>query len=157
MLKNVIYLILLISIIISCCNEHDEDSGIIKSDYAIGGTYNFDGNSYNVDNDCLLTPDTACIRNDSIYKSLFKIDSSSYCKAAILPTIDFNKYSILVNRKSTSGRVYFHRNVIVDSINKTIIYQISTTYCHCIDICFSKASNIVLVPAISMDYKIIYK
>jgi hypothetical protein len=142
---------------ISCCNEHNEDSGIIKSDYTIGGTDNSNGLNYNVDIRCLLTPDTACIRNDSVYKALFKIDSTSECKNAILPTIDFNKYSLLVNRKSVSGNVYFHRNVFIDSINKTITYQISLEYCHCADMCHSEESNIVLVPAISKDYKIIYK
>jgi hypothetical protein len=141
----------------SCCNEHNEDSGIIKSEYILGGSNTLGGSNYNVDIDCLITPDTACIRNDSEYKELFRIDSVSYCKNATLPSIDFNKYSLLVNRKSILGRVYFHRNVVVDSLNKIITYQISIQYCRCIDVCHSQESNIVLVPAISKDFRIVYK
>ena len=150
MLKNVIYLVLLISIIISCCSEHDEDSGIIKGDYRISDDFT------NIE--CLKTPDTACIRNELKYRDLFVIDTSAHvCKNMVLPTIDFNKYSLLVNRKNTRGNLYFHRNVIVDSINKIITYQISTTSCFCADVCESNNLNIVLVPSISSDYKIIYK
>jgi hypothetical protein len=148
MLDRIIFLTLISISLISCCHESDDNSGIIRRNYTIGGIN---------DINCLLTPDTACIRTDSEYRALFTIDSSSYCGTAILPEIDFSKYSLLVNRKNTLGRVYFHRLVTVDSTNRTITYEITETYCKCIDVCSSNESNIVLVPAISNDYRIIYK
>jgi hypothetical protein len=134
----------------SCCHEQDDNSGAILTDYKIGADYFYPH--------CLTTPDTACIRDDSSYRESFIIDTTCYnAKNLTLPTIDFSKYSLLVNRKFWSGRVYFQRNVTVDSINKIVTYQITTTSCFCPDKCESFALNIVIVPRISNDYKVIYK
>lgn len=134
----------------SCCNENDENSGIILSDYKIGTDYFY---PY-----YLITPDTACIRDDLTYRTKFVIDTTcNNCKNVTLPEIDFSKVSLLVNRKTIHGRTYFHRDVTVDSISKIITFQITTTGCYCPDKCESLDLNIVIVPKISDDYKIIYK
>ena len=141
--------ILLIPAFYSCCHEHGDDEGIILSLYKIS-----DGPSHA---NCLKTPDTACIRTDSELTALFVLNTTSDgCSGLSLPTIDFNKYSLLVNRKKTGGRIFFHRNVKVDSANKTVTYQITTTKCFCPDKCANDALNIVVVPKIGNDYKIIY-
>jgi hypothetical protein len=135
----------------SCCNEHDDNNGIIVSDYKIEGDYE---DTYY----CLKTPDTACVRDNLTYKTLFVVDTiSNNCKRLILPSIDFSQYSLLVNRKWTNGNIYYHRNVTVDSLNKTVTFQISTSSCFCPDKCSRFDLNIVIVPKISSDYKIIYE
>jgi hypothetical protein len=139
-----------INLLISCCNEHDDSSGIIVSDLQIG--------DYWQGSDCLNLPDTVCIREDSAYQRIFKIDSTiSTCKGIVLPSIDFNKNSILIYQKNGGGRIFFHRNVQVDSAKKVVIYSISTTRCFCADKCENADQNIVVVPKIGRDYKIEYK
>jgi hypothetical protein len=134
----------------SCCNEKDTNSGIILSDYKIDTDYFY---PY-----YLITPDTACIRDDLAYRTKFIIDTAcNKCKDLTLPEVDFSKVSLLVNRKSIGGRTFFHRDVTVDSANKTITFRITTTGCFCPDKCESFDLNIVIVPKISNDYKIIYK
>jgi len=135
----------------SCCNEKNENSGIIISDYKIEEADYFYP-SY------LITPDTACIRDDISYRTKIVIDTSynSY-KNLTLPVIDFSKVSLLVNRKFPNGRIFFQRSVYVDSVSKTVTFQITTTSCYCPDKCESLDLNIVIVPKISSDYKIIYK
>jgi hypothetical protein len=139
-----------INLLISCCNEHDDSSGIIVSELKIGDYWQ----SY----DCLKLPDTLCIKDDSTYQKIFKIDpTNSTCNGLILPSIDFNKNSILVYQKNEGGRTFYHRNVQVDSTNKIITYSISTTQCFCPDKCESFNQNIVVVPKIDKDYIIKFK
>ena len=136
--------------LISCCNEHDDNNGIIISDLNVGDNWQ----GY----DCLNLPDTVCIRDDSSYRKIFKIDTTkSTCKGLVLPTIDFNKNSILIYQKNEDGRIFFHRNVQVDSVNKLITYSISTTRCFCPDKCENADQNIVVVPKIGIDYKVKFK
>jgi hypothetical protein len=143
-------LLISVSILISCCNEHNDSEGIIVSDLKVG--------DYSQSYDCLNLPDTICIRDDSTYQEIFKIDSKkSSCKGLILPSIDFNKNSILIYQYHEGGRIFFHRNVQVDSINKVITYYISTTRCFCPDKCENTDQNIVIVPKIGKDYKVKYK
>jgi hypothetical protein len=118
---------------------------------------------YKIDTDIfyprfLKTPDTACIRDDNTYRNSFIIDTSNNrYKNLSLPTIDFSKVSLLVNRKFYGGRTFFHRNVSVDSVLKTVTFQITTSSCFCPDKCESFDLNIVIVPKISNNYKVIYK
>jgi hypothetical protein len=149
-LIQIIFCTLFIILNNSCCHENDENSGIIISDYKIEADYFY---PY-----YLTTPDTACIRDDLTYRTKFVIDTACHnCKNLTLPEVDFSKVSLLVNRKSIGGRTFFHRNVSVDSVRKTLTFQITTTSCFCPDKCESFDLNIVIVPKISNDYKIIYK
>ena len=139
-----------ICILISCCNEHDDNSGIIIINFNIGD----DSQKY----DCLNLPDTICICDDSTYRAVFKITSTnSKCNDIVIPNVDFTIHSVLIYQKSLGGRIYYHRNVQVDSLNKIVIYSISTTKCFCADVCENNDQNIVLVPKIGKDYKIKYK
>lgn len=149
-LIQISFFVLLIFLNGSCCHEIDENSGIILSDYKIDCDFFY---PY-----FLSTPDTACIRDDMTYRNTFVIDTSfNGCKNLSLPSIDFSKVSLLVNRKQFGGRTYFHRNVTVDSTSKRVIFQITTSTCFCPDKCENLDLNIVIVPKISIDYKIIYK
>jgi hypothetical protein len=144
-----ILLLIYVSVLISCCNEHDDNTGIIISDLRFG--------DYPLGDNSLKLPDTICIRDDSTYQRIFKIDSTKSNGELGLPSIDFSKNSILIYQKNESGRIYFHRSVQADSVNKVITYSISTTRCFCPDKCDNSDQNIVVVPKIGKDYKIIYK
>lgn len=147
---NIVVLCLLI--LQSCvCNKHNTNSGIIESDF------NFT-NGYANPVECLTMADTLCIRDDSTYKNLFKIDYyNPNCKFLHLPTIDFDKNSILVFNANLRGNLYYHRDVNVDSIHKIVTYQIKVSNCFCYDVCESPDLNIVIVPRIDKTYKVIYK
>ena len=136
----------------SCaCNKHNSNSGIIESDF------NFT-NGYANPIECLKIADTLCIRDDSTYKNIFKIDYyNSNCKDLYLPKIDFDKNSILVYNTQERGNLYFNRNVLVDSIHKIVTYNIKTSSCYCYDVCESPELNIVIVPRIDKSYKVIFK
>ena len=58
----------LVLLFYSCCNEHDENNGIIVTDYKIEGDY---ADQYY----CLKTPDTACVRDTLTYHTLFVVDT----------------------------------------------------------------------------------
>jgi hypothetical protein len=150
MISRFLSLLILIFIVLSCCHEQNDSSGVIVSDYKIGDYYE--------GIECLETPDTACIRDESTYKAMFILDTTSNnCKGLTLLNVDFTKYSILINHKQNGGRIFFHRNVTVDSVNKLVTFQITTTSCFCPDKCVNTDLNIVLVPKIDKTFKIIYK
>ena len=130
-------------IIAACCNESDSNSGLIISKLDI------DYINYTL----LDIPDTSCIRSDSSYKILV-VDISEQSN---LPYINFDKYSILTNLKLENGRIFCDRIVTVDSLNKTVTYTVKTKSCKCMDKCDNSDYNMVLVPKIGNDYKVIFK
>ena len=135
----------------SCCNESDENSGIIHSDLSIDGFYI-------VTYDCLNLPDTACIRDENQYNEIFRIiGTDSDCGKIIMPEIDFAKYSILINHKSGGGKHFYHRTVNVDSTAKIVTYLITSESCPVFTDYETDSYNLVLVPKIGTDYKIDYK
>jgi hypothetical protein len=145
-------LVLFIGFLSSCCNEKDENSGSIISNFSID---NF--NEYNYFH-CFDLYDTICIRNDSVYKKIFSLkDQKTECTSIILPKIDFSKNSILIYYVNSGGRTYFHRHVEIDTLNKLVTYTIATVGCFCPDKCISSSYNIVIVPRIKDNFKVEYK
>ena len=135
------------STLISCCHEHSESNGVIISDFKVGT----DKQTY----DCLSLPDTACIRDDSTYRAVFKINSSrETCNGLVLPKIDFNKNSILIYKKDIGGRLFFHRDVLINSNTRVVTYIIATSKCFCPDKCETYDQNIVVVPKIGKEYTV---
>jgi hypothetical protein len=135
----------------SCCNETDENSGIIHSNLSIEGFYV-------VTYDCLNLPDTACIRDTNQFNEIFKFTgTNSDCGKIILPEIDFTKFSILINHKSGGGKLFYHRTVNVDSIFKIVTYLITIESCPVFVDYETDSYNLILVPKIGNDYKIDYK
>ena len=135
----------------SCCNESNENSGVIQSDLNIDGFYI-------VTYKCLDLPDTVCIRDSAKYEEIFKVKGTdSDCGKIKLPNVDFAKYSILVNHKDNSGKIFYHWSVTVDSTNKIVTYLISTVSCPIFVDYETESYNIILVPKIGNDFKIRYK
>jgi hypothetical protein len=135
-----------------CCNENEDSSGSISADLDISNYTDWD------DYGCFHFPDTMCIRDDSTYQQQFKIISSDDdCKQLSLPVIDFSKYSLLVYRKSEGGRIFYHRNVSIDTVNKIVRYSISNSKCFCPDKCQSGSLNMVLIPKVGNEYAVEYK
>ena len=71
--------------------------------------------------------------------------------------VDFSKYSILINHKSSGGRHFYHRSVTLDARNKTYTYLITTGTCTEFTHNTTESYNMVKVPAIGKDYKVVYK
>ncbi len=146
-----IYLTIFTFLAVSCCNEHDENSGLITGDFIVEGFSNAD--FY-----CLSLPDTACIRDSAAYAKIFKVTASyNDCANIRLPEVDFSKYSILINHKSSGGRHFYHRSVTLDARNKTYTYLITTGTCTEFTHNTTESYNMVKVPAIGKDYKVVYK
>lgn len=151
MIKNIISALIIITIITSCCNESDENSGIIWSDLYIE---QFGITNYY----CLDLPDTACVRSKDQYNELFKIvGQSKVCNEIVIPEVDFSKFSILINHRTNKGKKFYHKNVTVDSNNKVVTYLISIESCPIVVDSETESYNIVLVPKIGEDYKVEYK
>jgi hypothetical protein len=150
--RKISILVSLILLTNSCCNKSNENSGSIIADL------NIDNFPYYQQLDCYNIPDTCCIRDDSTYKSIFSIIApSSNCDQLTLPNIDFEKTSILIYKIFEHSIAYFHKNVEIDTMNKTATYSISISHCICPDQCRTYSYNIVVVPKIPIDYKIIFK
>ncbi len=148
---NYTLIIFIILILTSCCNKSDENYGIIQNNLDIDGYYI---STY----DCLNLPDTACIRNSDQYNEVFSVTGTdSDCKNIKIPDVDFSEYSILINHKEESGKIFFQRTVSVDSLNKIITYLITTEGCPVITDYRTDSYNIVLVPKIGEDYSVEYK
>jgi hypothetical protein len=136
----------------SCCNEKNDFTGAVIEEYTIEGNYSY------LSYQCLGLIDALCIKNDSAYKSVFKINTAdTICADFVLPAIDFEKYTILVSPQSDMKRTFYHKNVDIDSANKLITYTITTTRCMCADVCESFSLNMVAIPKISDDYRIEFK
>jgi hypothetical protein len=151
MMKNIFGIVLAVCLYLftSCCNEHDDNSGMIMSDFHVG--------DFSQGYDCFNLPDTICIRDDSTYQKVFKTETTkSSCAGLSLPLIDFNKNSILIYQKG-GGLEYYHRQVQIDTVGKIVIYSISTTRCFCPDKCSRANQNMVIVPKIGKDYKVQFK
>ena len=135
----------------SCCNESDENSGIIQVNLQIEG---FSKTSYH----CLDLPDTACIRDDIQFVEMFKITGTDPdCDKIKLPEVNFSSYSILINHKDNGEKLFYHRTVTVDSTNRIVTYLISTVSCPGFVETETESYNLVLVPKIGNDYIIEYK
>ena len=134
----------LLSLIIeSCCDENDSYSGVIISV--------IDLDFINYTN--LNLPHTGCIQTDSSYKSLVT-EPSLWDE---MPLVDFTKQSVLINYKHVNNRIFCDRNVIIDSIKKNVTYTVFAESCNCMDKCKNYDYNIVIVPKIGSDFKILYK
>jgi len=106
---------------------------------------------------CYNIPDTLCIRDDATYRKTFaRISFTSDCSTLTLPPVDFSEYSILIYKRYEHGNVRFHRNVIVNTHNKVVVYTITTRNCYCADACRTVSYNMVLVPKVEQGYKVIY-
>ena len=142
----------LIVILGSCCNESGSSSGQIISDFEVTNYQEY--KHY----DCYNIIDPICIRNDSTYEKTFTLASQNNdCNELILPSVDFAKNSILIYPIFEGSRAYFTRNVQIDSLNKVVTYTISIDKCFCPGKCETFDYNMVLVPAIGIDYEIEYK
>lgn len=135
----------------ACCNEENENYGIIDSELSIDGFYIM---TY----DCMNLPDTACIRDSSAYLQVFKISpNGDGCGSINLPPVDFSKHSILINHYEDWGKLFFQRTVTVDSINKVVTYKITKSSCKTIVETQTDSYNIVLTNKIGEDYKVVFK
>jgi hypothetical protein len=148
--KIIIHLVLFSLVIFtvsSCCNKDNTNSGKIISDFEI--------QNYNIytDQSCLNIPDTICIRYDTTFTRIFKTD----CKGPIIPHVDFTKNSLLIYQKHQEGIVLFHRDVKFDTIAKIVKYTINFSKCFCYDKCETNDYNMIIVPRIPDNYKIVYK
>jgi hypothetical protein len=136
----------------ACCNKEDENSGAIISDLIISDLKDYQ------QIDCYSFLDTLCIRDDSTYEATFTLDpQKAGCNNISRPFVDFSGNSILIYSRFESANLRFNRNVTIDSVKKTVTYTISTDKCFCADKCFTEDFNMVLVPRIGRDYRIIYK
>jgi hypothetical protein len=148
---NVLIFVIFSLISNSCCNKSSENFGIIQDDLNIDGFYI-------VTYDCMNLPDTACVRNNEEYHTLFKITSTnSDCGKITLPFVDFTKNSLLIYHKDNGGKIFYQRTVTVDSTKKIVTYLITTASCPVIMDYRTETYNIVFVPKIGLDYKIEYK
>jgi hypothetical protein len=148
---KILKLIVVVLLLNSCCNESNENSGIIQANLEIEGFYN---TSYH----CLNLPDTACIRNDSLFVEIFKITGTDAdCGEITLPEVDFSNFSILINHKKNSEKLFYHRTVTVDSTNRIVTYLVSTVSCPSYADTETESYNLVLVPKIGNDFIVEYK
>jgi hypothetical protein len=151
MKRRILTIVFIGLIISSCCNETDENFGIIQNNLNIEG---FGITSYH----CLNLPDTCCIRNNNQFAELFKvIGTNPDCDKIILPEVDFTKYSLLINHKENSGKKFYHKTVSVDSANKIVTYLITYESCPIFVDSRTESYNIVIVPRIGDEYRIEYK
>jgi len=76
------------------------------------------------------------------------------CDTAKLPDIDFNKYTVLINKTSGTGcSVVYNRTIIKDTQKKKIIYKISAEYSGNCKMLIGNR-NWAFVPKIPDDYKV---
>jgi len=153
MKKSVLFCsVLMIALLNSCCTQDNLNYGLIVSDLEIP---NFNQNN---DDGCYNIPDTLCIKDDETYRKTFaRISFTSDCNTLTLPPVDFSEYSILIYKRLVRANARFHRNVIVDTHNRVIVYTITTSNCFCADVCETFSYNIVLIPKLEQGYKVIYK
>jgi hypothetical protein len=145
--------IILLSVALnSCCNKHDENSGVILADFEIENYPD-----WRIKN-CYNLPNTYCIVDDSTYKKIFSRGvHTSECPILKLPALDFSKVSLLIFKKDMPTPTNFNRNVEIDTIQKIISYSIKVKRYFCPDASGSLSYNMVIVPKIGNDYRIEYK
>ena len=148
-----IFNILLISIIFnSCCKKHDENSGLIITDFLIDSIPDWKIK------ECCNIPNTYCIRDDSTYRKIFAITShNAQYQLFNLPIVDFSKVSILIFKKTMTSPTNFYRNVVIDSNLKRFRYTIKTESYFCPDASGTFSFNMVIVPKVGICYKIEYQ
>ena len=79
------------------------------------------------------------------------------CDTAMLPVIDFSKYSLL--SKSTNGggcSATYQRKVLKDTKNRKIIYEISVDYEGVCDMLLG-SRNWAIIPKIPDNYTVVFK
>ena len=79
------------------------------------------------------------------------------CDTAKLPAVDFVKYTLIAKRNGGGGcSVSYIRKVLIDSINKKVIYKVSATYS---GMCYMliTSMNWAYIPKISNNYKVTFQ
>lgn len=142
--------LILIQLISACCRKKDSNSGEIEAEITIE-------NTGPPGLGCLIIADTFCIRTDSVYRNFFKQDTNrKNCPVLDLPFIDFNKHTLLGNFRS-GRRDFYHRKVNINHDDRIVTYEITKTSCSCADVCFRASYNMVLIPKLGKDYRVIFR
>lgn len=149
MKKYYFYFLLLLS---GCCRERDSVGVQILEEIHLDHLFEPPGK------DCYQLPGTYCIRDDSTFKALFKTKTASGCDSISLPSIDFSRYSVLLYYRQDGGRVFYDKQVALDTIDKELTYTIRISgNCFCPDKCMRQDYNLVMVNKVPLNYTVVYE
>ncbi len=118
---------------------------------SIVGSYSFGACDFysTIDSNLIIT-------TDADFKAFVDYRMSGCTSKNAIPTIEFNKHSLIGFMQRTPGcNVAFHRKLTIDHAAKTYTYSIAKEVCTGCNTQIANP-NYVLVPAIPTDYKVVF-